>query len=349
MSETASATPDPAITNFVNSTGLVRDITAARFYPLTGGVSSDIWLVAAERKFCVKRALPQLRVEAEWFAPVERSAYEAAWLKGAAKTLPQAVPGILAEDPDAGIFAMDYLDPLQFPCWKAELLGGCIDQAVAAEVGSRLGRIHSAFASDPHSPEHFATDAIFHSIRVEPYLLATARADPRFAHVLEDLAERTSRTKRTVAHGDISPKNILVGPRRPGFPGRRMRLVWRSGFRPCLLPQSPSVKDDRSPWRCGKTCSAHLLRLTRVLSMSRSIGSRSEQVEQRAGIVTARPPARPHRWQVPGRIYHQRDGQRPRAKGYGRPACRLAANNRRGVLGMGGCDLHGRRMNGYAD
>ncbi len=217
MSETASATPDPAITNFVNSTGLVRDITAARFYPLTGGVSSDIWLVAAERKFCVKRALPQLRVEAEWFAPVERSAYEAAWLKGAAKTLPQAVPGILAEDPDAGIFAMDYLDPLQFPCWKAELLGGCIDQAVAAEVGSRLGRIHSAFASDPHSPEHFATDAIFHSIRVEPYLLATARAHPRFAHVLEDLAERTSRTKRTVAHGDISPKNILVGPDGPVF------------------------------------------------------------------------------------------------------------------------------------
>ena len=212
MSDTSSAKPDPAIANFLISAGLVPDIAAAKFYPLAGGVSSDIWLVEAERKFCVKRALPQLRVEAEWFAPVERSVYEAAWLKGAAKTLPQAVPALLAADPDAGIFAMDYLDPSQFPCWKAELLNGCVDVALAAEVGSRLGRIHSAFARDPHSAEHFATDAIFHSIRLEPYLLATARVHPDFAHVLQELAERTSRTKRTVAHGDVSPKNILVGP-----------------------------------------------------------------------------------------------------------------------------------------
>ena len=161
--------------------------------------------------------MPQLRVEAEWFAPVERSTYEAAWLKGAAKTLPQAVPRILAEDPDAGIFAMDYLEPSQFRCWKAELLNGCVDDAVAAEVGSRLGRIHSAFARDPHSPQHFATDAIFHSIRLEPYLLATARVHPEHADVLHELAERTSRTKRTVVHGDISPKNILVGRDGPVF------------------------------------------------------------------------------------------------------------------------------------
>jgi aminoglycoside phosphotransferase (APT) family kinase protein len=210
-------TPDPAITNFLVAAGLVRDIAAARFSPLTGGVSSDIWLVEADRTFCVKRALPQLRVAAEWFAPVERSRYEAAWLDGVAKILPRAVPRLLAHDPGGGIFAMDYLDPARHRCWKAELLAGRADRAVGAEVGARLGTIHAAFARDPLAPARFATDSIFEHIRIEPYLLATARAHPDLAPVLHGLAERTMRGKRSVVHGDISPKNIMIGPDGPVF------------------------------------------------------------------------------------------------------------------------------------
>jgi aminoglycoside phosphotransferase (APT) family kinase protein len=210
--------PDRAITDFLVSSGLIGDIAAARFRPLTGGVSSDIWLVEAEdRAFCVKRALPQLRVAAEWRAPVERSLYEAAWLRGAAKILPHAVPRVLAEDPDGGIFAMDYLDPAHYACWKAELLAGRVNQALAAEVGARLAAIHSAFAADPLSPGAFATDVIFQPIRIEPYLLATAQRHPDLAPVLRRLAERTLNTKRTVVHGDISPKNIMIGPDGPVF------------------------------------------------------------------------------------------------------------------------------------
>jgi aminoglycoside phosphotransferase (APT) family kinase protein len=217
MSEPAAIKPDPAILEFLESSGLVRDPATARFTPLAGGVSSDIWLVEAERVFCVKRALPQLRVQAEWFVTVERSLYEAAWLKGVAGFLPQSVPRLLADDPRAGIFAMDYLNPAHFACWKAELLAGRVDQAVAAEVGERLGKIHSAFARDLLAPQTFATDAIFEAIRIEPYLLATARAHPDLVSVLEGLAERTLRTRRTVVHGDVSPKNIMVGPDGPVF------------------------------------------------------------------------------------------------------------------------------------
>lgn len=217
MSDLAGA-PDRAITDFLVSSGLIRDIAAARLRPLTGGVSSDIWLVeAGDRAFCVKRALPRLRVAAEWHAPVERSLYEAAWLKGVAKILPHAVPRVLAADPDAGIFAMDYLDPAHYVCWKAELFAGRLDQALAAEVGARLAAIHSAFASDPLAPKAFATDAIFQSIRIEPYLLATAQHHPDLAPMLRGLAERTMNTKCTVVHGDISPKNIMVGPDGPVF------------------------------------------------------------------------------------------------------------------------------------
>ncbi len=209
--------PDPAISDFLISAGLLHDGDAARFRPLPGGVSSDIWLVEASRAFCVKRALPQLRVAAEWHAPVERSLYEAAWLKGVAAILPNAVPRVLAEDPAGGIFAMDYLDPAHHSCWKAELLAGRVDVAMAGEVGARLGAIHSAFARNPLSPQTFATDGIFRDIRIEPYLAATAERHPDLAPLLLGLAERTMHTKRTVVHGDVSPKNILLGPGGPVF------------------------------------------------------------------------------------------------------------------------------------
>ena len=61
----------------------------------------------------------------------------------------------------------------------------------------------------------FDTDAIFHAIRLEPYLAATAREHPDLASTLMGLLETTRSTKRCVVHGDVSPKNILVGPRGP--------------------------------------------------------------------------------------------------------------------------------------
>ncbi len=62
--------------------GLLRASELARLTPLTGGVSSDISLVeAGGRRFCIKRALPRLKVAALWEAPVERNAAEAAYMR----------------------------------------------------------------------------------------------------------------------------------------------------------------------------------------------------------------------------------------------------------------------------
>ncbi|NWG22859.1 MAG: phosphotransferase [Pseudorhodoplanes sp.] len=202
--------------NFVLRSGLVDPAGPIRYQPLTGGVASDIWRVEnGPIVFCVKRALPKLRVVADWRAPVERSRYEAEWLKGASVAVPGAAPRILAEHPDATMFAMEYLAPLDHSWWKADLLAGKADVTVARAVGERLGHIHAAFARDPGAPERFPTDRIFYDIRLEPYLIATARVHPDLAPQLEALAARTAATKRTVAHGDVSPKNILVGPRGP--------------------------------------------------------------------------------------------------------------------------------------
>src|SRR5262249_52804906 len=72
-------------------------------------------------------------------------------------------------------------------------------------------------AGDPAVAVRFATDAIFHAIRLEPYLEATARAHPDLAPELRRLVASTAVTRRTLVHGDVSPKNILVGPNGPVF------------------------------------------------------------------------------------------------------------------------------------
>ena len=130
--------------------GLLRPGEAANFERLTGGVSSDIWRVELARgPVCVKRALAKLRVAQDWFAPVERNAYEAAWMRRAAAVAPEAVPELLGQDAEAGVLVMAYLDPARHALWKTELRAGRAAPEVAAAVGERLVRIHAATSDDP--------------------------------------------------------------------------------------------------------------------------------------------------------------------------------------------------------
>jgi aminoglycoside phosphotransferase (APT) family kinase protein len=198
--------------------GLLKAGESARLTPLTGGVSSDISLVEADgRRFCVKRALPTLKVAALWEAPIKRNAAEAAWMRAVARWLPRAVPRVLREDAEAGWFAMDYLAPEDHRLWKAQLLAGIVEPDFAAAVGRDLAIIHARSAADPTIQGAFANDDTFEAIRIEPYLRATAHAHPELASRFDELAQTTLATKRALVHGDISPKNILQGPDGPVF------------------------------------------------------------------------------------------------------------------------------------
>ncbi|HEX4886125.1 MAG TPA: phosphotransferase, partial [Casimicrobiaceae bacterium] len=175
---------------------LVRSVAKESAYfvqPLAGGVSSDIVRVeAGTTTFCVKRALPKLKVAADWRAPVGRNRFEVEWLRVAAAIVPGAVPRILAEDPDAGAFAMEWLPPERYPVWKAQLRDGVIEAPTARAIGDVLGRLHAATADRPDVAGRFATDDAFHAIRLEPYLVATGRAHPDLAGRLDALVATTA-------------------------------------------------------------------------------------------------------------------------------------------------------------
>lgn len=207
---------EPDLIAFLQDQSMAAPGEEGRWTPLSGGVSSDIWRVdTSVGSFCVKRALARLKVDALWEAPVDRNAYEWAYLETVSHILPGAVPRPIAHDPQRGLFAMAWLQPDQYPLWKDQLLAGEADAAVAQSLGDMLGRIHAATAADPSLPSRFATDANFHQLRLDPYLLEAGRRHSDLSPRLRAIADQTASTRRVLVHGDVSPKNILVGAKGP--------------------------------------------------------------------------------------------------------------------------------------
>ena len=184
--------------------------------PLTGGVSSDIWCINTENGLvCAKRALAKLRVAADWQAPVERNRYEARWLQVAHAARPGCAPQLLGQHEKLGVLVMQYLEPADYRLWKQELHGGRAEKNTAKAVGEVLGRIHSYAAGQADLAAEFPTQQIFFEIRLAPYLVATAARYPKLAPALHALVEQTQSHAKTLVHGDVSPKNILLGSQGP--------------------------------------------------------------------------------------------------------------------------------------
>ncbi|MBN9509544.1 MAG: aminoglycoside phosphotransferase family protein [Alphaproteobacteria bacterium] len=209
----------PDVTAALRRLGLLPvDAPAPSAEALAGGVSSDIWRVALPAgPVCVKRALARLKVAADWRAPVERSQFEARWMAHANRAVPGAAPALLGHDAASGTLVMEYKPPATHPVWKARLHEGWTSESFAAAVGCNLARIQGATAGDAEVAPLFRSETVFEAIRLEPYLRATAARHPDRAAALQALADATAATRRTLVHGDVSPKNILVGPAGPVF------------------------------------------------------------------------------------------------------------------------------------
>ncbi|HSW27552.1 MAG TPA: aminoglycoside phosphotransferase family protein [Burkholderiaceae bacterium] len=203
----------PEFARALHELGLADAQDALSGEPLAGGVSSDIWCIHTARgPLCAKRALPQLRVAAQWLAPIERNRYEARWMQVANAAVPGSAPQVLGQHAQLGVLVMSYLAPADHPLWKQQLRAGVASVETARAVGATLGRIHAHSAARPELAGQFDSDAIFFDIRLEPYLLAAARKHAAHADALRALVEQTQCHACALVHGDVSPKNILVGP-----------------------------------------------------------------------------------------------------------------------------------------
>ena len=182
---------------------------AAELTPLTGGVSSDIYLVDDRgERFVIKRALEMLKVADAWRADVSRNRYEVRYLALVGRFLPDSVPKVLFHDENGGYFGMEYLGD-GYANWKSLLMGGecCVDRARVA--GETLGMIHRRTWDDQTVRSEFETTSNFQELRLDPYLLTTADRVPEVAPILGQEANRVRESRSCLVHGDFSPKNLL--------------------------------------------------------------------------------------------------------------------------------------------
>jgi Ser/Thr protein kinase RdoA (MazF antagonist) len=112
---------------------------------------------------------------------------------------------------------MEFLEPATHPVWKEEMAAGRVDPDFAAAVGRDIARIHARTAGRTDIAAAFDTYDFFFALRVSPFLLFTADRHPDVAARLRGLADDLGRTRIALMHGDVSPKNILMGPGGPVF------------------------------------------------------------------------------------------------------------------------------------
>jgi aminoglycoside phosphotransferase (APT) family kinase protein len=99
--------------------------------------------------------------------------------------------------------------------WKNLLMDGRIDSRDASEVGRVVATLHNASALRPDLAQKFDTLDIFSALRLHPYFLATAERHPQLSSRLHAIVEQTAKRSIALVHGDVSPKNILIGPSGP--------------------------------------------------------------------------------------------------------------------------------------
>jgi aminoglycoside phosphotransferase (APT) family kinase protein len=180
---------------------------------LTGGVSNKTVEVkfGDGRHWVLKQTLSRLRVQSEWFSDPARIHREAAGMRALGRLVsPAHVTRFIFEDVDAHVMAMVAV-PEPRANLKTLLLQGEIDRDLIRQLADILAAVHreSSLRQSELAAE-FADQTYFESLRIEPYFVASAGAEPSAAPFLQDLIDATHQRRYALVHGDYSPKNFLV-------------------------------------------------------------------------------------------------------------------------------------------
>ncbi len=197
---------------YLRESGRVPAGARVEVHELSGGVSNVVLEAAIEGSppFVLKQCRERLRVQLDWRARLDRMWFETDALALLATVLPAGeTPRVLFLDEPNYLFAMTRA-PAEAVVWKADLLAGRFDPAIAERLGEDLGAIHAECAGHPALAGRFADVSLFDELRVDPYYRTIARVHPQIAAAVDGVITTMNQAQRTLVLGDYSPKNILV-------------------------------------------------------------------------------------------------------------------------------------------
>jgi hypothetical protein len=175
-----------------------------------GGVSGTVAFVyAGDRPLILKQALSQLKVKEDWFCDPNRMGIEYKSNEIYHRLAPDCAPEVYFYDSENYIYGREAV-PENCSMWKADLLGGLLDFAVAEKTINTLSLVHNGCASDREIAEIFSDKKIFYELRISPYIEFTVEKYPELKDFAAPIVGELMESKITLVHGDFSPKNIMV-------------------------------------------------------------------------------------------------------------------------------------------
>lgn len=212
-----ASNPDPnGVIDYLVNRGILLDRSQdARVTRLTGGVSGYAVLVeSGHRRVVVKRALSQLLVQGEWYAKPERAVTEAAAMRVLHQITPAHTPELLDADTARCTLTMTAA-PNDWDVWKNRLLGHHVDIAAEEQIANELGGVvadwHQQTASNAALAEQFNDYEALEQLRLTPFHRVIKRKHPVVADAIETCVNDLLTRRDCLVHGDLSPKNVLVG------------------------------------------------------------------------------------------------------------------------------------------
>lgn len=177
---------------------------------LTGGISNVVFGVSTgEKDMVLKQALPELIVPSTWRADQRRTIVEGKALQVLHDLTPNNVPVLIDVDAEHFILIMQRASR-GMHVWKDDLLDSHIDIRVAQNLGFLLGRWHRATSESAEILSEFVEDQLFDQLRITPFYREIANVHPDISNRVQQLIAELEFSRKSLVHGDFSPKNILV-------------------------------------------------------------------------------------------------------------------------------------------
>jgi len=211
---------------------------------VSDGNLNMVWIVRGPAgAVCVKQSLPHVRVDPSWPMPLDRTAFEAAYLSEIAPLVPGLTTGLLHFDPERFVLVIEALMP--HVVLRTAMQGHTALPGFGAAIGRFVGRT-SVMTSLRHGPfeammariARFAGNTALTRITVDLVMTDPFCAHPRnqpmrpeltaleqdlahdveIARIAAHLRRRFLSTPQALLHGDLHTGSIMVD-------GRDVRVI----------------------------------------------------------------------------------------------------------------------------